>query len=451
MFTPAHDWKNWMGNLEARVGLYEPRNELELQRAVVHATASGKVRAVGGSNAWSQLVPPKHAHHGGSIISLQHFDNIRHIDAASTPPTMTVQAGWPIKRLVKVSEKHDLTLISPTIFEQIRLGGALAVGAHGTGLGWGTMADAVESMRVVTADGSIQQWTAADGDLFDAALVGLGCFGVVFEVKLRCEKAFHVHVEDRLIPREEVLSGIDDLLATYEFLELYWFPFNDTMWVKAISRTTQPLPKNPWKQDLHDAFNETLTILGAKVLPWMSTYAPGLTPAFMKMAPFFEMTEGTRIETSSDEFHYQRAYPRCWDMSWGVPLADAEQAWRDTIGLVEAFASRKQYPVNFCVHSRFVGKSRAWMAASYEGPICDIEVATGKGTPNTDPFFQAWTDQMLLNPHARPHWGKYILSPERLRARYARAGDFVALARSKDPAGVFTNEFLGRHIFQEIP
>jgi L-gulonolactone oxidase len=239
MYTPDFEWSNWMGNLAATMDLFEPRTEAQLQDAVVRAVARGKVRAVGGSNAWSPLVPTTPSG-GGAIFSLRHLRGVKRVDAVSATPTITVESGWPVKRLVKYSEKHGLTLITPTIFQEITLGGALAVGAHGTGLGWATMSDAVESLKLVTPDGNTRTLTAADGDLFDAALVGLGCFCVVYEVTLRCEKTFRLHVEDRLLPRDEVLSGIDDLLATYEFLELYWFPFNDSMWVKAMSRTPEP-------------------------------------------------------------------------------------------------------------------------------------------------------------------------------------------------------------------
>jgi hypothetical protein len=183
----------------------------------------------------------------------------------------------------------------------------------------------------------------------------------------------------------------------------------------------------------------------------MARVAPQLTPSFMKLAPRLEMTPGTRVDSAADEFHYQKAYPRCWDMSWAVPLADSERTWRDTIALVEDFAARGKYPVNMCVHSRFIGASRAWMAPSYGRAVCDIEIATLKGTPNIDEFFQAWTDRMLANPEARPHWGKYILSPERIKDRYPKVNDFLAIKRTLDPTGAFTNDFLARRVFKEAP
>jgi xylitol oxidase len=49
---------------------------------------------------------------------------------------------------------------------------------------------------------------------------------------------------------------------------------------------------------------------------------------------------------------------------------------------------------------------------------------------------------------ARPHWGKlFTLEPARLRARYERLADFLALARRYDPEGKFRNEFLDANLY----
>jgi xylitol oxidase len=44
----------------------------------------------------------------------------------------------------------------------------------------------------------------------------------------------------------------------------------------------------------------------------------------------------------------------------------------------------------------------------------------------------------------RPHWGKvFTVPPTVLRGRYPRVGEFRALVESLDPAGTFTNAFVG--------
>jgi L-gulonolactone oxidase len=438
------EWQNWFGNLHSTVDLYQPSSLAELSAAVKRAAQKGRVRPVGGSAAWSPLVPG-----GSSIISLSKLRRVHAIERDGASPTIRVECGWPVRKLVDYTAQRGLTLITPPIFEEITLGGALAVGAHGTGLGWSTMSDTISELRLVDHHGKVIELTEArDGDLFDAARTALGTFGVLYDVTLRCEHEFNVHVEDRFKPREEVLSGIDDLLATYEFVELYWFPFTDYFWIKVMSRTDERVPKDRWRDRLADGFNYALTMAGGHLMPLLARNAPELTPLVEKLEPRLAMTPGTRIETASEAFHYQRAYPRCWDMSYAVPLADSARAWRATMKLIEDFGREGKYPVNMVVHSRFIGASRGWLAPAYGQPMCDLEVTTIKGTPNTDEFFTAFTDTMLAFPEARPHWGKYLLRPQLVRDRYPKMDAFLAHRARFDPEGVFLNDFLAREIFQ---
>ena len=457
MEKTAYRWRNWFGNLKHTVDLYQPSTLDELRLAVKKAAAKGKVRAVGNSYAWSPLVPVD-----GSLVSLEKLRGVEVLERGATysasgapslrrgpTPRIRVECGWPIERLVAYTGGHDLTLITPTIFQELALGGALAVGAHGTGLEWSTMSDAVAAMRIVNADGELIELDESDGDLFDAARVALGTFGVVYDVELRCEPAFNVHVEDRFKPRDEVLAGMDDLLATYEFVELYWFPFNDTMWIKVMRRIDEPAPPETWKQRLGEKIDYYAALWSVKyVLPWLSRRVPQLTPQFMHLAPKLATLPGTYIESATKEFHYQQAYPRCWDMSYAVPIEDTVRAWRASMALVDDFAARGKYPINMVFHSRFIGASRAPLAVSADRATCDIEVTTAKYTPHTHEFFEAYTDAIMAIPGARPHWGKYILQPKRVRERYPRMDEFLAVRKQMDPRGVFLNRFVADELFQ---
>jgi len=332
------------------------------------------------------------------------------------------------------------------------MGGAIAVGAHGTGLGSATISDDVVGLTLVDAEGTVHQLGPSDGELLDAARVSLGTLGVVYSAKLKLHRAYNVHVEDRFISRAEVLSGLDDILRSYDFVELYWFPFADTMWCKLMNRTDQPADGLRRFGELEsDVVDYVATMLsGQLILPLTARFAPGLTPWFLKLAPWFAVRPGARVEPSSVEFHYQKAYPRNWDMSWGVPLDDATAAWRATMELVQSYARRSppQYPVNMVVHSRFIGASAALLSPAYGRPTCDIEAVTCTGTPNIEPFYRDFTDTMLAFSGARPHWGKYLLRPREIAARYPKLGAFLTHRELFDPNRVFLNPFLEHEVFQ---
>ena len=445
--TPNFRWKNWNGNLTCVADLHRPHNLEDLQKAVRRASSKGRIRVAGNSCSWSPLVPTS-----GSLIGLERMDKVLAVDHNPAEPSITVECGISMRDLVTKTHKEGLSLISPTIFQGIAIGGAVGVGAHGTGLGASTLSDDILELTLVKPDGEILRLGQDQIRLLDAARVSLGTLGAIYSVKLRCAEAFNVNVEDRFMPIDEVLDGLDDILASYHYVELYWFPFSETMWVKLMNRTQEPSALVTWQQRRKAAIDYVCTMAsGRYIIPFIANYLPGLTPLAMRFAPFFAVTPGITVSPANVEFHYQKAYPKCWDMSWGVPIPDTKEAWKRSMKIVEQYARDHKYPVNMVVHCRFIGASTGWLSPAYDRPICDIEIVTCKGTPGIEDFYQSYTGEMLAFPGARPHWGKYILSPREIRARYPKMEEFLALRAQMDPDGLFLNDFLEDAVFQLRP
>ncbi len=56
-------------------------------------------------------------------------------------------------------------------------------------------------------------------------------------------------------------------------------------------------------------------------------------------------------------------------------------------------------------------------------------------------------DGALAPFEPRPHWGKvFTMSPDDVRARYPRLGDFQALRRELDPGDRFGNQLIDRYL-----
>jgi L-gulonolactone oxidase len=441
-----YQWTNWNRNLQCTANLYQPGNLAELCESVRDAAKRGPVRPIGNSCSWSPLCPTP-----GSLIDLSKLTRVIGLNETGQVPSVTVECGVPMRELVNFTRTHNLSIISPTIFQGVAMGGAIAVGAHGTGQRHSTISDEVIALTLVDAAGTPHYIEQHHGAILEAARVSLGALGIVYSAKIRVHHAYNVHVEDRFISRKEVISGLGDILRTYEFVELYWFPGSDTMWCKLMNRTQQPADETTFRGIEENAVDYVATMFSGQLLiPFTARYAAWLTPLMMKVAPFFAVRPGTRVMPSSVEFHYQEAYPRNWDMSWGVPLAQSAAAWLAAMDLVDSYARRAppEYPINMVIHSRFIGKSASMLSPACDGPICDIEAVTCTGTPNIEPFYLDFTNAMLAFPQARPHWGKYILRPREIKARYPRMNEFLAFREQYDPNGVFLNDFLKHEIFQ---
>lgn len=446
-------WHNWVRNQEAVADYYTPRTREELQENVVQAVAHGRVRPVGRSYAWSPLVPTR-----DSLIDMRGLKRLLGTTGGARP-TITVEAGISMQELTALAHEHGLTLKSPTIFPRVSIGGVMATGSHGTGKSVQTFADAARALTFVDPDGELDT-IDRDDPRWPAAAVSLGAFGPLYSVTLDAEPAFNVRVVERRFPVATMLAGIVDAVETHEFVENYWFPFADEMWLMAIDRSDEPADRPSVGDRLRQAGNWALTqAAGYVAIPLMSRHAPQLTPLMLKLAPGFQFKQGETVEPSALEFHYVTAYPMNYDMEYAVPLEMAALAWKLAMDLVLEYGGRSRFPLNFVLHARYIKASDALLSpahrASHElgasGLMCMIEAVTAIGTPGRDEFYArlaaAWA-----GIGGRPHWGKMIYEPRRLKADYGAAmQSFEAMRRAHDPRRSFLNPYLEHEVLQLEP
>jgi L-gulono-1,4-lactone dehydrogenase len=442
---PAAQWRNWYGNQSCTARLYRPENLAELRAQVRRAAADGRIRVVGSSMSWSGLVPSE-----GSLISIASLRTIRAFDAAGPSPTVRVEAGATVAELVRFLGAQGLTLRSPPVFTGMTVGGAVATGTHGTGLSASSLSDDVVAMTLVDGRGELVEVSERDPELLHAAQISLGTLGVLYDVTLRCAPSFNVLVENRYIEREQVLSGVDDLLQSYPFVELYWFPFSDRILCMLMRQIDAPAKPRRGGAGWRDRIEHVLTIaMGDTVLPFIARTKPSLAPRILAVPPHIgAFRAGEGVAPVEEAFHYHRSYPRCLSMSFAVPLADTARAVAAVIDCIEREGSEGRFPVNIAVHARFIGGSAALLSPAYGGPVCDLEVVTARGTPDADRFYRAFTDLMLDIGGARPHWGKHILRPEAIRSRYPAMAAFLRQRERVDPERIFLNRFLEQSVFQ---
>ncbi len=441
-------WKNWLGNQSTRANYHAPRSLEELRNVVREAAKVGRIRTVGNSFAWSQLVPTT-----DTLISLKHLTRL--LEVNHTSATVTLECGMSMRQLTRVTEAYGFTLVSPTIFPRVAIGGALATGSHGTGNTVQTFSDNVVSMTVVNSSGDVVEIDATDGDVLEAARVAMGTFGVMYSVTLRVVPAFNVRVEVKTFPRRDILEHIPDILNTYEFVEMYWFPYTQTMWLMAADKTTENSDRFGVRWFLQKWIKDGLTLAGGTfAMPLIANFIPQLTPFTVTMSQGVAFTQGEAVEPASIEFHYQTAYPKIWDMSLAVPTTHAKQSWELIMDLVDRYRQRGKYPVNFVAHARYIRGSTGLICPAQGRNTTPIEVVTGWLTPGIDEFYGDLEEEFYSRiPESRPHWGKFITRPERIEGQYPAADwqRFLSLRDTFDPERVFLNYYLEHKVFKLPP
>jgi hypothetical protein len=437
-----YGWENWAQTESCSdCVVVEPKTLEELQKIIRKAAGEKKrIRASGGKYSWAPLVP-----NCDVIISMVAFKKIE-IDRRGL--SVRVQSGATIEELTERTCDAGVTLISPTLFPLPTIGGVVATGSHGTGMNTGNFCDQILEIEIVNYLGEHSRIGRNHKD-FHALQVSLGSMGIIVSVKLLVEESFNVYTDKRKIPMQYVLEEFDDLIDSYEFPEMMYFPLQSHVWVYLMDRTKSFPDKRSWWMNLRDDFNAGIErFFGSRVVPWLARNAPQLTPKLNALSSRAANQVEASVDPASRAFHFQRAYPKCYVMSYGVPRKHIGRAWKEAMALIDEFARAKLYPVNLALHCRFTKESDAWLGANYGRETAFIEVATALDTPHWEDFFKQLEQRWSNIPDARPHWGKVYFRRHDLRDRYPMMKDFLEVRERWDPDRVFLNSFLEDEIFQ---
>ena len=109
------------------------------------------------------------------------------LDDVANPTSVTVLAGVGTRALLDwLAQQKPTPLTLPAFpwYIDQTIGGAVATATHGSSLQYGSLSQQVLSIQYVLADGSVRDFTPADGPLFQAATASVGRIGVITQVTL---------------------------------------------------------------------------------------------------------------------------------------------------------------------------------------------------------------------------------------------------------------------------
>jgi L-gulonolactone oxidase len=424
-------WTNWGRNQSCRPALLaRPDTEDHVRETLATAAERGlPVKVAGSGHSFSDI-----ALTDGVMISLQRYARVLEVDAAAG--TVTVQAGITLKSLTEALDREGQAL--PILGEVLgqAIAGAIATGTHGTGARSQSLSAAVRSLRLVLADGSVLECSAAsDLEAFRAAQVGLGALGVVSTVTLRCVPAFNLHTVVRRGRVNDVMAALPDLVDAHDHVDVIWFPHTDRVRLRHHDRTSEPeAPRSKARVFLEDRIleNDVFGALGSLGKRW-----PSMIPSLNRF-----MAGGVRevdlVDRSFRRFTTPRLTPYV-EMEYAMPRAVAADALRDVADVLERRGLRLSFPVQV----RFAAADDSMLSPSTGRDTCFIGVHEFSGRPYEDVFRAI--ESVLVTFDGRPHWGKvHWMTAETLRPRYPDWDRFQAVRARLDPAGRFRNAYLDR-------
>ena len=414
-------WSNWSGIAhsypERRAA---PANEAELLDILTRAPAP--VRPVGAGHSFTALVPTD-----GTLLTLDGMTGIVGHDAATH--RATVRGGTRLADLGPALAEIGQEMVNLPDINKQSIAGAIATGTHGTGRGIPAVHGAIVAMRIATPSGELIDCDAARRpDLFNAARVGLGAFGVVTQVTLQNQPLTRVLKRTEVRPTEEVLEDWPALRRRHRNVEFYVLPFTGHAVTITHDVTDRPVkPRGP------DGDMETLNDL-RQLRDWFE-FAPALrrrlaAGELAKIPPEEVVDHGWKLLSNERPVRFN-------EIEYHLPIDAQIPALRAVLAAIET--QRKD--VFFPIEARVIAPDDAWLSPFYGRESGSIAVHAYYRESHD--FFFSIVEPIFRRHGGRPHWGKlHGLKARDLAALYPRWREAGEVRRALDPEGRMLNLYL---------
>ncbi len=421
---------NWAGNVRWQpVEVARPTSEDDVRSVLTRAATQGwTVRPVGSGHSFTPLAATD-----GISLDLGALSGVRHVDGG----IVTFGAGTPLHMVNALLDGMGRALPNLGDIDRQTLAGAISTGTHGTGARFTGLAAQVAAFRMVTVGGDVLDCTTdSHPELFAAAMVGLGAFGVVTEIALRTVPAFgldQIVWPDRV---EDVMEHLGEHLLADHF-EFHWFPLASAVQAKSARRMGPDEDLAPMSAPR--AFLESVVVenvaLGA--LCEVARRAPGQLPRLHGLAG--RLISRRELRDRSFRVFASTRSVRFVESEFAIPAA----ALPDVLDAVATLARDLPVGPAFPVEVRFAEADEVWLSTAFERRNAYVAIHQYRGMPY-EAYFEGFA-RICAAVAGRPHWGKvHPLAFADLASLYPRFERAAALRAELDPSGVLLNEHLRR-------
>ncbi|MFE1168110.1 D-arabinono-1,4-lactone oxidase [Nocardiopsis sp. NPDC058789] len=422
-------WHTWAGTHQARPRrTATPDSTQDVVSAVTSAAEQDlRVRMVGTGHSFTDV-----AITDGLLLAPTALTRVRSIDVEAG--TATVEAGTPLCDFNDALASAGVALANMGDIAVQTVAGAVQTGTHGTGRDAGGLASQVVGLEMVLADGSVVECSAEhDPDLFHAARVGLGAFGVVTALTFAVRPAFLLHAREAPMPLDEVLERLPELRAENDHFEFFWFPHTGNTNTKRNNVSEGPAaPLSAFKGWLDDAFlSNTVFDRVNRVCRRFPSTVPTVNQISSRA-----LSARTYTDVSHRVFASVRDV-RFVEMEYAIPAEHLVDVLREARAIVD----RGDHRVSFPVEVRFAPADDVWLSTAHGRETAYVAVHMYQGTPYASYFSDM--EAVFTSVGGRPHWGKmHTRDRAYLEGVYPRLGDALAVRDRVDPHRRFGNAYL---------
>lgn len=416
---------NWAKNVRKDIPhFYQPETEDEIVSII---KKHSKIRLVGAGHSWNEICVADEA-----LVNLDRYSKILEIDRRAK--TIKVQAGIKLSKLNELLDKEGLALINLGSIATQSLAGAVSTGTHGTGIDFQILGSQINEFTLIKADCE-KICIKRNDELFDAAVVNLGCLGIISEITLQVSDAFNLHDYTETVLFDDVIENLDELLQNNDHLKFWWLPPAEKLIIYKYNRTQEK--RNDWR--IRQVWKDELSsVLFYRTLVKIAKIFPYFADSFNNLLTYNFRGPLDRIEKSFLVFNVPEP-PLHRETEWAF---DANRA-KEILTAYKKHLNESKFKFSFIQEIRFTKADDFWLSPSYKRDSLWI------GFYNYE--HENWKELLPFHEEfakkydGRPHWGKeFTIDGKYLPKQYEKFDDFVALKIEFDSAGKFENEFIKR-------
>lgn len=419
----AHKRQVW-----GKYSIWSPReviypSTLEQLQGAIHGSHE-KMRAAGTLHSMNDLC---------ATSGLQiHTDKLKAI-LEQIGDRIKVQSGIKIWDLQDQLRKMGLTLPNQGYIREQSIAGAAATASHGSSLATGTISSFFEEIELVDASGNLRALSPQrDKHLFSAAVVSLGCLGVIYSMTLRCIPDSYLHLIKAKSQLSQILEQLTNLLKDNDYFQFMLSPLDENA-VTFCYRKTNEACRNEWEYRARRLAVKALAIGAMDLFYTPAWFAPQLFKILAAILPI-DCIGRAEILSPADEGHYV-------EQEIAVPLDRLQEALQTARAII---ARHKARPLILQL-IRFAKKD----PCGYLSPAFGRDTAYISHISIAKEGYMELFKEVEMALYAfegRPHWGKvHFLTKERAMQLYGNNYTLFREARQQlDPGGRFSNAHIDR-------
>ncbi|KAL1938959.1 hypothetical protein VTO73DRAFT_11112 [Trametes versicolor] len=422
------------------LSVFEPETEEQCSLVLELARREGKtVRVAGIGHSPSDLACTT-----DFMLRTTRLNRVLEVDAEKH--LVVAQAGIILSVLHDELARHGLAMRNLGSISDQTLGGVVTTATHGSGMQYPVLSMDVKALVLLLADGTRTRCSREENpDLFLASICGLGSTGLILEITLEVEPAFRLKEVQESHTFDDVVGNLDSIAHAAEHVRLWWFPHAGVIRVSSSNRTSEPRkPVGTW------LWHSVVGFHLLQFLLFIARYIPALNLWIGRFMAWLVRDRTVTVDDSHRVFNIDCKYPQ-FTTEWAVSYEHAQACLRELrTWLDREFADPAGLRPHSSIEIRFSAPDDIWLSPSYAQRTCWIGLVQFKPYGLNVPYRKLFAqfEAIMLKYAGKPHWAKsHPLGPPALRALYPRFDDFTRVLAAVDPAGLFRNPYVQRHIY----